>query len=70
MQIFSLKKTTKQTADIFDVECTFNDGHLCGWRNAPDADFNWEVKSGPSDQINAGPTDGHTGKKVDKLNKF
>jgi len=46
--------------DIFDVECTFNTD-LCGWKNAPDADFNWEIKSGPSSQINAGPTEGHTG---------
>ena len=51
-----------QNSDIFDVECTFNDGNLCEWKNAPNADFNWEVKSGPSGQINAGPTDGHTGR--------
>ena len=45
------------------MECTFNTD-LCGWKNAPDADFNWEIKSGPSSQINAGPTEGHTGKKI------
>jgi len=46
--------------DVLDVECDFNT-NFCGWTNSPSADFNWEIKSGPSPEINAGPNGDHSG---------